>query len=280
MVGCKLAVIVVEGGEVQSTGSGTCVASVICIVDVTDPNFSETFTAVPDEGWYFQKWNSGNGFFCGNSTNPTCTLSFQGYEESKEVEGMVASSEVFYLMPIFKDSPSIVVANGKEWLQPDRFLYLSWNQINAVCPAGVCRDNGTLNGHDMTGWTWASADELNSLFNYYLGAELLGPGPSAYSWSEGENNPPPNRGFANDFYSDGWRAVSEESVPDEYPQNVPNYSRLVSGWISDKGAQAQLLALFVDRVFPWGLAVEVSTNSVISGPQPEPNFGAWFYRAL
>jgi len=132
----------------------------------------------------------------------------------------------------------------------------------------------------MTGWTWASADELNSLFNYYLGDELLGPGPSAYSWSAGENNPPPNRGFANDFYSDGWRAVSEESFPDDYPQNVPNYSRLVSGWISDKGAQAQLLALFVDRVFPWGLAVEVSTNSVISDPQPEPNFGAWFYRAL
>ena len=44
---CKLAVIVVEGGEVQSTGSGICVASTICIVDVNGANFSETFTAVP-----------------------------------------------------------------------------------------------------------------------------------------------------------------------------------------------------------------------------------------
>ena len=40
LAGCKLAVIVVEGGEVQSTGSGICVASTICIVDVNGANFS------------------------------------------------------------------------------------------------------------------------------------------------------------------------------------------------------------------------------------------------
>jgi hypothetical protein len=62
ITGCKLAVIVVEGGEVQSTGSGTCVASAICIVDVSDSYFSETFSAVPDPGWYFQKWNAGIDF--------------------------------------------------------------------------------------------------------------------------------------------------------------------------------------------------------------------------
>jgi hypothetical protein len=39
VVGCKLAVIVVEGSEVQSNGSGTCVASSICVVDVSNPYF-------------------------------------------------------------------------------------------------------------------------------------------------------------------------------------------------------------------------------------------------
>ena len=131
IAGCKLAVIVVEGGEVQSTVSGVCVASAICIVDVTDPNFFETFTAVPDEGWYFHRWNSGNGFFCGGSTDLTCTLSFQGHEESKAVEDMVASSEGFYLMPVFRPGQDIITVDGKEWLQPNLFTNISWHDIKA-----------------------------------------------------------------------------------------------------------------------------------------------------
>ena len=52
--GCKLAVILVEGGEVQSTCSGTCVVGSICIFEVTDPNFSKTFTANPSDGCIFK----------------------------------------------------------------------------------------------------------------------------------------------------------------------------------------------------------------------------------
>ena len=55
--------------------------------------------------------------------------------------------------------------DGREWLQPADFTYLSWNDINAVCPEGACA--GTLNDHDMTGWTWASVDDVNALFNAY-----------------------------------------------------------------------------------------------------------------
>jgi len=173
--GCKLAVIVVEGGSVQSTGSGTCVAGTICIVDVTDPNFSETFTAVPATGWYFQKWNAGDRFFCGGSTNPTCTLSFQGYEESKEVADMVTSSEFFYLMPVFKpsDITSVdgkITVNGKQWLQTDSFSGYSYDQVRAVCPGGVC--SGFLPGStiDLTGYTWASSDDFYALSEAYQNA--------------------------------------------------------------------------------------------------------------
>jgi len=175
MVGCKLAVIVVEGGSVQSTGSGTCVAGTICIVDVTDPNFSETFTAVPATGWYFEKWNSGDRLFCGGSTNPTCTLSFQGYEESKEVADIVTSSEVFYLMPIFKPSEITsvdgkITVNGKEWLQTDSFAGYLYDQVSAVCPGGVC--SGFLPGStiDLTGYTWASSDDFYALSEAYRNA--------------------------------------------------------------------------------------------------------------
>jgi len=128
--GCKLAVIVVEGGEVQSTGSGTCVVGSICIVDVPDPNFSRTFTATPYDDWYFKKWNSGDRCFCADSTDPICTLSFQEYEESKEVKNIVASSEVFYLMPVFTmDNPikDTITVDGKILAQVDLFTNLSWN---------------------------------------------------------------------------------------------------------------------------------------------------------
>lgn len=114
MSGCKLAVIDVEGGEVQSTASGICMPETVCVVDVTEPNFSETFTAVPNSGWYFQKWNSGDNFFCGGSTIPICALSFDGYEEPEKVEDMIASSEMFYLMPVFKPNVEIITFDDKQ----------------------------------------------------------------------------------------------------------------------------------------------------------------------
>ena len=167
MAGCKLAVIAVEGGEVQSEGSGTCIAGTVCIVEVTDSNFSEIFTAIPNTGtgWYFQKWNSGDRFFCGGSKNPICTLSFQGHEESKEVQDMVESSEVFYLMPVFRPVKDTIKVDGKEWYQPYLFEELSWNDVKVVCPDGKC--NGTLKGYDLTGWTWASYSDVQELLNNY-----------------------------------------------------------------------------------------------------------------
>lgn len=168
MAGCKLAVIVVEGGEVQSDANGTCVAGSICIVGVTDPNFSESFTAIPDSGWYFQKWNSGDRFFCGGSADPVCILSYKGYEQSEEVANMVASSETFYLMPVFKQvQPDFIVVEGREWLQPADFMNYSYNQISEVCPERVC--SGTLPGStkDLTGYFWASSDDARLLFETY-----------------------------------------------------------------------------------------------------------------
>lgn len=193
LIGCKLAVIVVEGGEVQSTASGTCVAGMICIVDVNDSNFSETFTAVPDTGWYFQKWNLGDRFFCGGTTYPTCTLSFQGYKESQDVENMVASSDMFYLMPVFKPIPSTVMANGavvidgKAWLQPKDFVNYSYNQISEICPDTLC--SGTLPGSkiDLTGYIWASTDDVELLFGFYTDEGKWPLDDFAYTLAEGED---------------------------------------------------------------------------------------------
>lgn len=183
MVGCKLAVIVVEGGEVESIGSGICVAGSICIVDVTDPNFSETFKAVPHTGWYFKKWNSGYRFFCGGSTSPNCYLSFHGYEESDEVVNMAAASEVFYLMPVFTKDPGATKVEGalrtievdgedRLWLQPADFTDYSYNQVSAVCPNAVCSGSLPGSGIDLTGYKWSSSDDIRLLLNAYAEAGI------------------------------------------------------------------------------------------------------------
>ncbi|MFV8816606.1 hypothetical protein [Haliea sp. E17] len=185
--GCKLALIVVEGGEVRSARSGTCVAGLVCMVDVTDTGFSDEFRAVPDEGWYFHKWNSGERFFCGNSADPECILHFSDFpdiENNVYIKKLVSSSEVFYLMPVFKQTPPEISVpdnrpvrvNGQEWLQPQNFVNYSYNTISTVCPDKLC--SGTLPGStiDLSGYTWASSDDVQSLFDFYesAGRYILG----------------------------------------------------------------------------------------------------------
>jgi hypothetical protein len=233
MTACKLAVIVVEGGEVHSnedggfTVSDICMEGTICIVDVTDPNFSGTFTAIPDDGWYFEKWNSGDNFFCGGSIAPTCTLSFQGHEESKAVKGMVASSEVFYLMPMFRPAQDIIKVDGKEWYQPYLFQNLSWNDINVVCPEGECK--GTLKGYDLTGWSWASMSDVQALLNYYCEPN----GISAYDpWITRES-------CAFSLSSDGWLSSRGASLAEGARPSNPTYpygtNYWITGWLRNSG---------------------------------------------
>jgi hypothetical protein len=182
------------------------------------------FYAIPDSGWYFQKWNSGDRLFCADSTNPVCRLSLEWSVGNAVIEEAVASSETFYLMPVFKPSKDTIVVDDKEWFQPSLFQNLSWNSINVVCPKGICA--GVLNGYDMSGWTWASVDDLNALFNYYIGFDALGPGPGGYSGNYGD----PNSTWASDFYAEGWRFTSRLESSPEYPEI---YSYITQGWVRD-----------------------------------------------
>ena len=63
---------------------------------------------------------------------------------------------------------AIVTKNGYEWQQPADFIGLSWNAIAAICPVGssfLC--TGTLNGVDLTQWTFANQDAMWNLFVSY-----------------------------------------------------------------------------------------------------------------
>ena len=119
VAGCRVAVMVVEGGEVESVGSGTCAEGTICIVAVNDTNFSETFTAVPKTGWYFVRWNKGEDFLCGDSADRTCVISTVGTAGNAGIEAIIASDETFYLMPVFKKSTLIETAPaGLDFYRP------------------------------------------------------------------------------------------------------------------------------------------------------------------
>ncbi|MCP3883062.1 MAG: hypothetical protein GY701_32385 [Sulfitobacter sp.] len=60
-----------------------------------------------------------------------------------------------------------VIKDGKEWLQPADFVNLSWDDVAVVCDPGTGACSGTLGTTDVTGYTWASVDDVKGLFNAY-----------------------------------------------------------------------------------------------------------------
>jgi hypothetical protein len=256
--GCKLALIVVEGGEVESFSHGTCVAGTICTVEVPDTNFYDRFWAKPDEGWYFHKWNSGNGFFCGGFVGSRCPLSLQGFEGNEAVEDLVASSGVFYLMPVFKDYPGALLVDGeprvivvegekRRWLEPADFRDYSYNQVSKVCPEGVC--SGTLPGStiDLTGYTWASSYDVRLLFNAYQEAGKAVLADFAY--------------IATDKSAHGLNAMAS----DPYYKGE-EYDRM-------------LIITVLNGEPPFSAALELRDISYDS-VYPEALYPAWFWRAI
>jgi len=208
LAGCKIAVMVPSGGDITSaSGTRNCVGGSLCEHNITDSTFNESFTAVARPGYVFTKWNSGSGFLCANSTNPTCVISNVGTAGNAVIEAVIATGQFFYAMPLFEfvgidtdgdgqkdhvdadddndglldaddscplDGPNldsfgcpsasadyVVSVFGRTWYQVDLFVNLSVNDIRQVCNP-VCA-NGTLNGHPMAGWIFASRDEVAEL---------------------------------------------------------------------------------------------------------------------
>lgn len=101
LTGCKLAVIVGEGGSVTSlSGNNDCSGPAYCIIDIDNPAFSETFTAVPEPGYEFVKWQDGWGFQCADELSPVCSISVPGGAIG---EAVVASFETASIRPVFNN---------------------------------------------------------------------------------------------------------------------------------------------------------------------------------
>jgi len=264
LAGCKLATIVVEGGEVRSTGSGTCMAGTVCMIEVTDTNFSESFTAVPEPGRYFKEWKSGDRFICGGSARPECTLDLQEYEGNDGVEKIVASNDVAYLMPVFRQVQSImirvegrsVIVDDKEWLQPVDFLSYSCPEIGMLCPPDqVC--SGSLPGStiDLTGYRWASSDDVYALFNVYDGL---------------------NRSVFEDFDP----TLADR---DKFGHDVANIMYAMLGDVVYRGCDPETIATVYDGT-PEETGMEERNIGIFPVPEPlggkDFRAGAWFWRSI
>jgi hypothetical protein len=73
--------------------------------------------------------------------------------------------------PTIPDEETVLVGD-RLWVQPNLFPDLSWHDINAACPASTGTCSGKIGDIDVSGWTWASGDEVSDLINTFMGTSL------------------------------------------------------------------------------------------------------------
>lgn len=290
--GCKWAMMVPAGGEVESSShtrdcDGRSTGE-FCTFDITTDMLplTESFTAQPKPGFEFVKWQDGSGFLCADSTNPVCTVSLQDNDLGRAIVALYTSA---YLMPVFKDvgfdpdgdgvrneldedddndglfdeedpcplNPDLdcggdtIVANGKEWFQPDLFVGLSRSEIEAVCSSDVC--SGVLNGLNMNDWIWAASNEVQALFESY------GPASGDYL----------NCPAVDLYFFDGWRRTN--SI---LSGGAVSFEVDLAGWTSNPDEYGLI-------VNTEELPCAYGTGQSQAGPVPIyfQGAGAWFYRS-
>jgi hypothetical protein len=206
--------------------------------------------------------NDGSILLTGGLTNGNITLDSA---EIYSISNITSSNCNYPLDGSFSNGDTICVDGKFLWLQPRLFSNLSWLQINAACPGGPCRGGAVLNNHNMTGWTWASVQDLNSLFNQYGIEPPLGSERESRTYIDHKSP------WADAFVADGWIATSGD------PLTGGGRYQFYSGHLSDDlsataGACGHLLDQKVEDLD------EISTNcNVTKGDNTMPRFGAWFY---
>lgn len=101
LAGCKVNIIVPEGGKVVSESGEYDCASGTCVIEVADTTFDQTFSAAPNAGFVFDGWRTDDNYLCGGSTG-TCRLNTTGFGASPPLMAILASDDDFFLEPVFR----------------------------------------------------------------------------------------------------------------------------------------------------------------------------------
>ncbi len=161
--------------------------------------------------------------------------------------------------------PTLAIAapvnvGGSEWMQVTDTAGFSWDDISAVCdPAtGTCSSkllSGTVN---LSGWTWASAEEVGALFS------MLTPHP----------------GGITDYSETGsaWAPAFLSMFSPTLDGSVQNF---VIGWsrtLFVPGISFAYAPVVQDLLDPADLD-RADVGPIFDGSVPDPLVGGWFYRA-
>jgi hypothetical protein len=204
-----------QGDVMSASGNRTCLlenfqaGDVVCSKNYAVGAYQETYYATAKPGWKFDHWVT----YCANATPPNYDCSFNIPAEAvRDFWGKAVPPLKAVFTPIPGAITDTITVNGVEWAQPDLFTNLSWGEINQLCPiaeGGVCKkavyEEDRLNGYDMEGWTWASMDDVNGLFNYFLasagvtGDDLLSGQDYYYGYDYG--------GWGTAFFDAGFRGT-------------------------------------------------------------------------
>ena len=80
--------------------------------------------------------------------------------------------------------PAYTDASGQEWRQVTETMGLSWNDLNAACPGGVCTGTAGAAAIDVDGWMWATITNVADLFNEFIDFPALDGTVGFYTESE------------------------------------------------------------------------------------------------
>lgn len=160
-----------------------------------------------------------------------------------------------------------VTVGGTEWLQPLDFVNYTWNAISTVCDVTTGACNGSLGGNDLTGWTWADVDDLNALFNHYIGSPALGPGPSTISGDLGTD-------WVESMTADGFLSVIDVSELEYITGNLRTSFDATSTYLG-RISTSRMLDGFGNILFEQSFAV---TSSTFAKNALSSDTGVWFVR--
>ena len=169
------------------------------------------------------------------------------------------------LCSITLSSHATVLVGDKLWLQPADLLGYSWRTFDAACPAGACDGQLGGTGPDVTGWTWASIDEVGDLF------ATIGPHPGGIARFFS-----PDVSIAGDILSgSGFNATTDFDIAINFGVTA------IVGYASTAGplAETGYLGFVQFGLFPLSRGSTLDTTSTIGIDDPTDVIGGWLYRA-
>jgi hypothetical protein len=172
-------------------------------------------------------------------------------------------------------SLDVVDAFGREWAEPYLFKQLSYLDITSQCPLlnAVCLPGSTLNGYDLTGWSWATREEVHELINGYLvatgygGADLLGPGPDSLH----RNQFTPATDFTVPVFAD-FRLTYASG------QTFQQVAGWLRGGVNDSYAYQGRIVRKYESVLNGPAFISASTSDAYDQVNPTPTAGVWLFR--